>query len=82
MQKTSPIIITIRYILVAGLLFAIWTGCAWAIKLTCTLCIMHSEILYVINRLQEAKIAKIMDMKMSSMPAMKDSDNGTKNKNA
>lgn len=60
MQKTPTIIIVIRYIMVVGLLYAIWTGHMWALRLTCTLCIMHSEIIYITNRLKESQVAKIM----------------------
>jgi hypothetical protein len=52
MKPTPSYIILIRYILVAGLLWAIWAGKVWALQLTCTLCIAHSEILYIINRLK------------------------------
>ncbi len=53
MTKPPLYIVIIRYILVIGLLYAIWSGQSWAIKLTCTLCIAHSELLYVLNRLKE-----------------------------
>lgn len=67
MKKTPTSIIILRYILVVGLLYAIWHGKTWAIQVTCTLCILHSEFLYVINRVQEAQVMQMAHRKIKEM---------------
>jgi len=61
MNKTPTLIIVIRYIAIAFLVYFIWIGNLTAIKILCTIVIFHSECLYISNRLTEANARKLLN---------------------
>ena len=63
MNKVPTLVIVLRYIAVAFLVYFIWIGNLTAIKILCTIVIFHSECIYIANRIKESQVAKIIASK-------------------
>lgn len=60
MNKVPTVIIVIRYICIAFILYFIWGWNHTSIKILLTIIIFHSECLYIANRLKEKQMANIV----------------------
>ena len=61
MNNPINLIIILRYLAIAFLLYFIWIGNLTAIKILCTIVIFHSECLYVANRLKEREARRLVN---------------------